>query len=66
MPGGDSVAAGVNWLRTELADFWNLRTRLIELLDYLARLKIAHPMAHWERDGSAAELLAGALRAAHV
>lgn len=64
--GGETVAAGVNWLRTELSDFWNLRGRLIELLDYLGRLPMTRPVAHWERDGRAAELLAGALRAAHV
>ena len=64
--GGNSVSAGVSWLRTELADFWNLRMRLIELLDYLARLRMARPMTHWQSDGRAAELLAGALRAAHV
>jgi putative DNA methylase len=64
--GGEQVAAGVNWLRTELVDFWNLRTRLIELLDYLARLRVAKPTGHWERDGRAAELLAGALHSAHV
>jgi hypothetical protein len=64
--GGENVAAGVNWLRTELPDFWNLRTRMIELLDYLARLPMARSMAHWECDGRAAELLAGAQRAAHV
>jgi putative DNA methylase len=64
--GGENVVAGVNWLRTELPDFWNLRARLIELLDYLARLSIDRPMAHWKNDSHAAELLAGALRAAHV
>jgi len=64
--GGETVASGVNWLRTELSDFWNLRILLIELLDYLGRLPMARSMAHWERDGRAAELLAGALRAAHV
>jgi hypothetical protein len=64
--GGEQVAAGVNWLRTELSNFWNLRTSLIELLDYLARLRLAKPMAHWDGDGRSAELLAGALRSIHV
>jgi putative DNA methylase len=62
----ENVAVGVNWLRTELPDFWNARTRAIELLDYLGRLPIVRSMAHWKRDGHAAELLAGALRSVHV
>ncbi|MCB0192592.1 MAG: DUF1156 domain-containing protein [Anaerolineae bacterium] len=60
------VQTGLNWLKTELPDYWSSRERLVHILDYLASLARVTPMAHWHKDGQAAELLAGAVRNDHI
>ena len=57
---------GLNWLKTELPDYWNQRERIIHLLDYLASLARVSSLAPWRKDGQAAELLAGTVRNDHV
>jgi adenine-specific DNA methylase len=67
LTGGEGGAqAGLNYLKTELTDYWPQRERLVALLDYLAALGRVSTMPHWTRDGRAAGLLAGAVRNDHV
>lgn len=62
----DETASGLNWLKTELAEYWNTRDRIIHILDFLARLDRVAGMQHWGKDSEAARLLAGAVRNDHV
>jgi adenine-specific DNA methylase len=57
---------GLNWLRTELPDYWPSREKIIHILDYLAALGKVSGMTHWEKDAEAARLLSGAVRNDHV
>jgi adenine-specific DNA methylase len=57
---------GLNWLKTELPDYWNQREKIIHLLDYLAALRGVSDLNHWQKDAEAANLLAGAVRNDHV
>lgn len=62
----EEVRDGLNWLKTELADYWSSREKLVHLLDFLSALRYAAPMTHWQKDAAAAGLLAGAVRNDHV
>jgi adenine-specific DNA methylase len=57
---------GLNWLKTELPDYWGQREKIIYLLDYLAALRRVSDLNHWQKDAEAANLLAGAVRNDHV
>jgi len=57
---------GLNWLRTELPDYWGSRERIILILDYLAALGRISGMARWKKDAESAGLLAGAVRNDHI
>jgi putative DNA methylase len=57
---------GLNYLRTELKDYWAIKTKLIEVLEYLGRLGYVGTMPHWAKDARTAQLLAGAIRNDHV
>lgn len=57
---------GLNWLKTELPDYWSQREKIINLLDYLAALRRVSDLNHWQKDAEAAGLLAGAVRNDHV
>jgi len=58
----DRAKVGLNYLKTELRDYWAQRENLAELLRFIGRL----PIAHWSTDAEAARLLAGALENDHV
>ncbi len=60
-----SVQAGMQWLRTELPDYWDQRKLLIELLTFLGSLRDTHAR-EWQADAEAARVLAGALENDHV
>ena len=62
----DQTRDGLNWLRTELADYWTIREKIINLLDYIAALGHISGMGHWRKDVEAAGLLAGSVRNDHV
>lgn len=62
----DNPGAGVNYLRTELSDYWGSRERAIQLIDYVARYGRIAGMEHWRKDSEAAETLAGMLRNDYV
>jgi putative DNA methylase len=55
---------GRDWLKNELADYWNQRQKLIAVLHYLATMGIK--LENWHQDGEAARLVAGAVENDHV
>ncbi len=57
---------GLNYLKTERPNYWDERTKIVQLLGYLARLQDVAGMDHWRKDAAAADLLAGAVRNDHV
>lgn len=59
------VAGGINWLKTELPNYWDVRLKAIVLLDFFAKLDAVAGMEHWKEDSASARLLAGALRNDH-
>lgn len=59
------VAGGINWLKTELPNYWDVRLKAIVLLDFFAKLDSVSGMEHWKDDCDSARLLAGALRNDH-
>lgn len=56
------VTESLNWLRTELPDYWPQREALIAVLRYLARTEVEH----WHEDAAAARVVAGAVENDHV
>jgi adenine-specific DNA methylase len=57
---------GLNYLKTELPDYWSQRAKTVHILGYLARLQHVAGMEHWRKDAEAAALLAGAVQNDHV
>ncbi len=62
----EEIRDGLNYLRTELTDYWAVKNRLIEVLEYLGRLGFVDTMPQWSKDAQAAQLLAGAIRNDHI
>ncbi|MCU0833527.1 MAG: DUF1156 domain-containing protein [Chromatiaceae bacterium] len=58
----DSTRAGLNYLKTEIPDYWAQRENLAEMLRFIGRL----PIPHWASDVEAARLLAGTVENDHV
>ena len=55
-------ADSLNWLRTELPDYWPQREALTAVLQYMATIGIDH----WRQDAAAAQIVAGAVDNDHV
>lgn len=62
----ENAREGVNYLVTEVSDFWGNRKKIIEILRYLHRLAHIDHMPHWETDAEAAQTLAGAIENYHA
>ena len=39
---------GLNWLKTEVNDYWNNRNMLVEILNYLSKVEVIDSMEHWK------------------
>jgi putative DNA methylase len=61
----ENPSVGLRYLKDELVDYWQLRQRLISILDWLSPLAQAQGMEDWKEDGEYARLLAGLLRGDH-
>lgn len=48
---------GRNWLKTELADYWNTRSSIVEILKYIAPIEFIENMGHWQKDAHMASIL---------
>ena len=66
MVNSEETQDGLNWLKTELPNYWGNRERILHILGYLAGLEYISGMNAWHKDGHAAALLAGAVRNDHV
>ena len=62
----EDARTGLAYLKTELKDYWGQRNRIIQLADWLARLRNEADMPEWRKDGEAAHMLAGAARNDHI
>jgi hypothetical protein len=58
----ESPRDGLTWLTTEVKEYASNRSRILELLEFLAALRHHVSLPHWRRDAEAAGILAGALR----
>ena len=61
----ENPGVGLRYLKDELVDYWQLRLRLISILDWLSPLALAEDMEDWKDDAEYARLLAGLLRGDH-
>jgi len=61
----EDAREGLNWLHTEVKEYWNLRKSIIAMLKYLSKLNHIPHMTHWEKDADAALRLAGAVENDH-
>ena len=62
----DDVQPGLNYLHTELSDYWNQRNKIIELLGFFASLGRIAGAVHWKKDSESSALLAGAVMHDHI
>jgi adenine-specific DNA methylase len=53
---------GLNYLKTELPDYWDRRETIIIILNYLSALQRVSGMTHWQRAAEMAELLSVRVR----
>ncbi|GAB4240010.1 MAG: DUF1156 domain-containing protein [Acidobacteriota bacterium] len=60
------AAAGLNYLKTERSDYWEMRERITALLGYLARLKNFGDLRHWREDAEIAEILRTLVENDHI
>jgi len=58
----DDTKVGLNYLKTEIPDYWAQRENMAEMLRFIGKL----PIPHWTSDAEAARLLAGAVANDHV
>ncbi|RZB36985.1 MAG: hypothetical protein SRB2_01489 [Desulfobacteraceae bacterium Eth-SRB2] len=61
----EDAREGLNWLHTEVKEYWNQRKSIIAILKYLSKLNHIPHMTHWEKDADAALRLAGAVENDH-
>ena len=58
----ESPRDGLTWLTAEVKDYASNRTRILDILEFLAVLRHHASMPHWHKDAEAAAVLAGAQR----
>lgn len=58
----EDATKGKAWLRNEVNDYWNERSKIIEILDYIATLEYIENMKHWEKDAKSAKILVELVR----
>jgi len=62
----EQIRDGLNWLRTELPEYWQVCEKIIHIRDVLFFLGNVSEMSQWIKDAEAAKLSAGAVRNDHV
>lgn len=53
---------GLDYLKTELPDYWEAREKMIAILEYLSRLRRVSGMEHWQQPSEQAEMIAVLMR----
>lgn len=61
----DELVDGINWLKTELPNFWDVLLNAIVQFDFFAKLDAVARMVRWKEDFASVRLFAGALRNEH-
>lgn len=54
----EDAIKGKAWLRNEVDGYWNERTKIVEMLEYISTLDHIENMKHWEKDAKSAKILA--------
>lgn len=54
----EDATKGKVWLRNEVDGYWNERTKIVEMLEYISTLEHIENMKHWEKDAKSAKILA--------
>lgn len=54
---GEDTSKGRNWLKNEVPNYWNKRSTIIELLDFIISLGHHEHMGHWEQEVYYAKML---------
>jgi len=62
----EQTSDGLNWMKTELPDYWYSREKMIHILDFPGSLNRVGGMDHWKADAESARLLSGTVRNDHV
>lgn len=58
----EDASKGKAWLRNEVENYWNERSKIVEILDYIATLEHIENMKHWEKDSKSAKILVELVR----
>jgi hypothetical protein len=58
----EDAQVGKNWLKNEIPDYWNLRTNIIVLLEYLSKLDQFGNLEHWQNEAIYAKFLTELVR----
>ncbi|GIV64888.1 anti-phage-associated DUF1156 domain-containing protein [Bellilinea sp.] len=66
MEQSDDAGRGLNYLKSELSDYWALRESLLHLLGYLAGFRRISGMEHWHQAAEMAEILRARIQNDHV
>ncbi|BCC61102.1 MULTISPECIES: anti-phage-associated DUF1156 domain-containing protein [Bacillus] len=53
----EDTLKGRNWLKTEMEDYWNVRSNIIEILTYISSASHVENMEHWKKDAYTASIL---------
>lgn len=54
----EDATKGKAWLKNEVDGYWNERTKIVEILEYISTLEHIENMKHWEKDAKSAKILA--------
>lgn len=53
----EDATKGKAWLRNEIDGYWNERSKIVEMLEYISTLEHIENMKHWEQDAKYAKIL---------
>ncbi|CED93849.1 DNA methylAse containing a Zn-ribbon [Romboutsia ilealis] len=48
---------GKAWIKNEVEGYWNERSKIVEILNYISTLEYIENMKHWEKDAKSAKIL---------
>lgn len=58
----EDATKGKVWLRNEVEGYWNERSKIVEILEYISTLEHIENMKHWEKDAKSAKILVELVR----
>lgn len=54
----EDAQKGKYWIKNEVQNYWNVRSTVVEILEYIATLEHIENMKHWENNAHYAKILA--------